>query len=88
MSKHLRYNLFISATLSALHPEAAHAYVDPGSAGFIITTILGALAAAGYVIRSYFYHLKRLIFGPPENETVNGDSEVAMKKEDDSPPKR
>ena len=28
------------------------AYVDPGSAGFIVTTVLGVLAAGGYIARA------------------------------------
>ncbi len=38
------------------------AYVDPGSAGFIITTVLGVLAAGGYLARVYLNRLKRWIF--------------------------
>ena len=36
-----------------LAPPVAHAYIYPGSAGFVITTVLGAIAAAGYVIRGW-----------------------------------
>ena len=42
------------------------AYVDPGSAGFVIVTVLGFLAAAGYTIRMHFAKLKnrvRRVFG-------------------------
>lgn len=42
------------------------AYVDPGSAGFIIVSVLGFLAAAGYTIRMHFAKLKdriRRVFG-------------------------
>ena len=38
------------------------AYVDPGSAGFIITTVLGVLAAGGYIARSYLNRLKHWVF--------------------------
>ncbi|MDE2993224.1 MAG: hypothetical protein OXU67_05020 [Chloroflexota bacterium] len=38
------------------------AYVDPGSAGFIITTVLGVLAAGGYIARSYLNRLKQWVF--------------------------
>ena len=37
----------------ALVPVSAHAYIDPGSAGFVVTTVLGAAAAAGYLIRGW-----------------------------------
>ena len=39
-------------------PSVAHAYVDPGSAGFIIVSILSFLAAIGYVVRAFFSRLK------------------------------
>ena len=42
--------LVVSAVLT---PGVAHAYIDPGSAGFVITTVLGAVAAAGYMIRGW-----------------------------------
>ena len=38
------------------------AYVDPGSAGFIVTTVLGVLAAGGYIARSYLNRLKQWVF--------------------------
>lgn len=38
------------------------AYVDPGSAGFIITTVLGVLAAGGYLARVYLNRLKQWVF--------------------------
>ena len=38
------------------------AYVDPGSAGFIITTVLGVLAAGGYLARASLNRLKQWVF--------------------------
>ena len=38
------------------------AYVDPGSAGFIVTTVLGVLAAGGYIARVYLGRLKQWVF--------------------------
>ena len=38
------------------------AYVDPGSAGFIVTTVLGVLAAGGYITRVYLNRLKQWVF--------------------------
>lgn len=46
-----------------LSPYPAHAYVDPGSAGFIITTVLGAIAAAGYLIRGWIAAIGRWLRG-------------------------
>ena len=36
-------------------------YVDPGSAGFVITTVLGVLAAGGYLARASLNRLKRWV---------------------------
>ena len=41
------------------------AYVDPGSAGFIVTTVLGVLAAGGYLARAYSQPLEAVGI-PPE----------------------
>lgn len=60
------------------------AYVDPGSAGFIIASVLGFLAAAGYTIRLHFAKLKtrvRKFFGrgsqdaPADGATAAKDAE-------------
>lgn len=45
---------------TAIYLPAAHAYVDPGSGGAIITAILGAIGALGYTFRKYYYNLKKL----------------------------
>ena len=38
-------------------PELLLAYVDPGSAGFIIVSVLGFLSAVGYTLRNAFGRL-------------------------------
>ena len=59
MNRSLRDGLLATAVGAALSlPRVAHAYVDPGSAGFIIVSILSFLAAIGYVVRAYFSRLK------------------------------
>ena len=47
---------------SAVRMILLFAYVDPGSAGFIITTVLGVLAAGGYIARAYLNRLKQWVF--------------------------
>lgn len=65
MNRSLRCGLLVMAVGAVLAaPRVAHAYVDPGSAGFIIVSILSFLAAIGYVVRAYFSRLKdRLLRG-------------------------
>ena len=59
-----------------LWPEAAHAYIDPGSTGFLVTTVLGFLAAVGYTLRAYLRRLKQWMFRRGKNledETPGGE---------------
>ncbi len=59
MNKALRCGLLVTTVGAVLTaPGVAHAYVDPGSAGFIIVSILSFLAAIGYVIRAFFSRLR------------------------------
>ena len=47
---------------SAMRMLLLFAYVDPGSAGFIVTTVLGVLAAGGYLARASLNRLKHWVF--------------------------
>ena len=59
MNSALRCGLLVTAVGVVLTaPRVAHAYVDPGSAGFIIVSILSFLAAIGYVVRAFFSRLR------------------------------
>ncbi len=60
-----------------LTPELAHAYVDPGIVGFLITTILGSIAAVGYLARAYIARMKRWLKrgGKPETQTPGEPSD-------------
>ena len=63
MNRPFRCGPLMVAVWGVLSPGVAHAYVDPGAAGFVITTVLGFLAAIGYTVRSHLYRLKRWITG-------------------------
>lgn len=59
MNRSLRYGLLVMAVGAVLTaPRVAHAYIDPGSAGFIIVSMLSFLAAIGYVVRAYLSRLR------------------------------
>ena len=49
----------VALILTATQAAPAYAYVDPGSVSIVITAILGAIAAVGYTVRSYFSRLKQ-----------------------------
>ncbi len=48
---------FIVAVISVVFVRPAHAYLDPGTASLILQGIIGSIAAAGFVFRSYLYKL-------------------------------
>ncbi len=63
--------------------EVVLAYIDPGSAGFIIVSVLGFLAAAGYTVRAYFSRLKALVFRGSQNDEANEGLDLEEDLEDD-----
>lgn len=48
----------VTAVIFGLSTAPAYAYVDPGSASLVITSILGAIAAVGYTLRTYVEKVK------------------------------
>ena len=73
MNRSTRRDLSIASAAFVFVPTAAHAYVDPGSAGFIITSVLGALAAGGYVVRECWGRLKRRVLHSDGKAVADGD---------------
>jgi len=65
----LRDVIILAAMLMIAWTGSAHAYIDPGSGGVLITAILGFFAAIGYTFRKWFYGLKsKLGLSSPEND--------------------
>jgi len=48
-------------TLTTALRLLARGYLDPGTGGFIITSVLGFFTAIGYVLRTYWGRLRRLL---------------------------
>ena len=51
-------------------PPVAHAYVDPGSAGLLVTSVLAAVAAAGYRLRRHWERVRRWFLKDPPARRV------------------
>jgi hypothetical protein len=49
------------ASLALLATVPAHAYVDPGTGSMVIQMIVGGILAAGFMLKSYYYQIKRRI---------------------------
>lgn len=70
---------------------AAHAYIDPGTGGFILQTLLAAFFSFIFVLKSYWTRIKNWFSGkPPESagsvsrDAVQSDA-AASKKSDQTP---
>jgi hypothetical protein len=63
--------------LSALAALPAHAYVDPGTGSMAVQMIIGGLVAASFVVKTYYYEIKRRIarlFGRDSGYKTEADS--------------
>ena len=49
------------ATVALLATVPAHAYVDPGTGSMVIQMIVGGILAAGFMLKNYYYQIKRRI---------------------------
>ena len=58
----------ILAVFTVISTRPAYAYLDPGSASLIIQGIIGTIAAAGFVFRSYLYKFMAMIRGKSTKE--------------------
>ncbi len=64
--------------------EVVLAYIDPGAAGFIIVSVLGFLAAAGYTVRASFSRLKALAFRGSQNDEADESLDVEEDLDNDA----
>ena len=75
MNNALRRGLLMTTIGAVLiAPRVAHAYIDPGSAGFIIVSILSFLVAIGYVVRAFFSRLRERLLRWLKNLRNNASS--------------
>lgn len=70
MNKRTKKDLVIVSMLLFLtNSMPAYAYLDPGSVSIFVTSVLGAIAAVGYMIRLYWYKIIGFLTGR-KDETV------------------
>jgi hypothetical protein len=55
-------------------PQAAHAYIDPGTGSAVTAAILGFFAAVAYTFRKYMYRLKDWVTGSKTSTPKGHDS--------------
>ena len=80
----------VSTLASGAHeprqPELLLAYVDPGSAGFIIVSVLGFLSAVGYTLRNAFGRLTARLRRPRAGGSRPAAPEAPAGRPDDAVP--
>ncbi len=54
--------------------SVAHAYIDPGTGGFIIQTLLAALFSFIFVLKSYWTRIKNWFSGKSSEPVANESS--------------
>jgi hypothetical protein len=68
----LRDLCFILILLAFVFPRDVHAYLDPGTGSLVFQTVVAALAAAAYGLRTYWSRL-RILFGGRDSGTESVD---------------
>jgi len=74
--------------LSALAAFPAYAYVDPGTGSMAVQMIIGGFVAAGFMIKTYYYQIKRRIarlFGRDSGYKIETDSASVAASPTDGP---
>lgn len=51
---------FVLVVLALVFPRDAYAYLDPGTGSLVIQTVIAAVAAAAYAVRSYWGRIRTL----------------------------
>jgi O-antigen/teichoic acid export membrane protein len=68
----LRDVCFILILLAFVFPRDVHAYLDPGTGSLVFQTVVAALAAAAYGLRTYWSRI-RMLLGRRDSGTESGD---------------
>jgi hypothetical protein len=69
----------------------AHAYVDPGTGSMAIQVLIGGVVAAAFMIKTYYYELKRRIarlFGRATDNSMATEAETGATSVSEEPPKQ
>ena len=72
--------LFVLMGLSFVFPQAAHAYLDPGSGSMLLQIVLGGTAGLAVLIKLYWQRLL-LVFGIGQAEDPTSEDAQANQQE-------
>ncbi len=61
--------------LGSIFPLTTFAYLDPGTGGIILQGLIAAVAAAGFVMKAYWYKIRSL-FGRPESKSLADEEDA------------
>ena len=54
--------IYIVVMSLSVFATRAHAYLDPGTGSMLVSAIIGAVATVLYLLRGWFYKLKKIVF--------------------------
>lgn len=61
--------------LGSIFPLTAFAYLDPGTGSIILQGLIAAVAAAGFVMKAYWFKIKNL-FGKSESKRLADEEDA------------
>ena len=61
--------------LGSIFPLTTFAYLDPGTGGIILQGLIAAVAAAGFVMKAYWYKFKSF-FGKSESKSLANEEDA------------
>ena len=61
--------------LGSIFPLTTFAYLDPGTGSIILQGLIAAVAAAGFVMKAYWYKIKSL-FGKSESKSLADEEDA------------
>jgi hypothetical protein len=73
--KNLIDSFVVLAVFTVISTRPAYAYLDPGSASLIIQGVVGTIAAAGFVFRTYLYKFWAMIRGKSAENNSTGQKD-------------
>jgi hypothetical protein len=79
--------VYATCAMACLFALPANAYIDPGSGSMAIQMIVGGILAAAFMIKTYYFQLKRWIarlFGRDSGHEVDGSSEETIQSAADN----
>lgn len=71
----MKFSLIIFSCILFLMPQAAQAYLDPGTGSYIIQIAIGVVAGGVFALKIYWTRVKEFIRSVVQRNNKHGSSE-------------